>query len=212
MRYYGQDEEDKYAHETFFSGLESGTYLELGAFDGMTFSNTLFFAERGWKGVLIEPNTQSYRSLIVRRPHDICVNAAICANSTQLHFVEAGPVGGGPVGGIYEFMEPDFVAAWHPTVNPDELPIVFCMPLSAVLAKTGLHHINFFSLDVENAEMEVLKTLDFSLFRFDVIVVEADGGSNSKYESVKELLMDNDYHYHGHVVRNDWFVHSSLMK
>ena len=64
VRYYGQDEEDKYAHETFFSGLESGTYLELGAFDGMTFSNALFFAERGWKGVLVEPNTQSYRSLI----------------------------------------------------------------------------------------------------------------------------------------------------
>lgn len=73
-----------------------------------------------------------------------------------------------------------------------------------------MHHINFFSLDVENAELEVLKTLDFSLVRFDVIVVEADGSSAVKDEAVRQLLTDNDYHYHGHVIRNDWFVHASF--
>lgn len=51
--------------------------------------------------------------------------------------------------------------------------------------------INFFSLDVETAELEVLRTLDFSLVRFDVIVVEADGGSVSTCESVKQLLLDS---------------------
>ena len=205
MRFYGQDEEDRYAYETFFSGLRFGTYLELGAFDGIHLSNTLFFAERGWKGVLIEPSTELYRSLAVNRPDDIRLHAAICANNTQVHFVE-----GRETGGIYEFMAPEFVAHWHPQVEVGKLPIVLCMPLSAVLASTGLQHINFLSLDVENAELEVLQTLDFSLVKFDVIVVEADGSSAAKDEAVKQLLTDSDYHHHGHVIRNDWFVHNSF--
>ena len=206
LHYYGQDEEDRYAHETFFSGLQSGTYLELGAFDGIHLSNTLFFAERGWRGVLIEPSTQLFQSLAVNRPDDIRLHAAICADNTQVHFVE-----GRETGGIYEFMAPKFVAQWHPNVKVDELPTVLCMPLSTVLASSGLHHINFFSLDVENAELEVLKTVDFSLVRFDVIVVEADASSPVKDKAVKQLLADNQYHYHGHIIRNDWFVHTSLI-
>ena len=206
LQYYGQDQEDQYAHETFFGGLKSGTYLELGAHDGRHLSNTLFFSERGWKGVLIEPDTQLYPSLTLNRPDDVCLHTAICANNTQVHFVEQGLTSG-----IFEFMSPDFIAQWHPTVTGDDLPVVHCMPLSAVLSREGMHHINFFSLDVENAELQVLKTLDFSLVRFDVIVVEADGTSAVKDESVKQLLMNNDYHHHGHIVRNDWFVHASFV-
>lgn len=206
-QYYGQDAEDQYAQENFFSGLQSpGTYLELGAHDGMTISNTLYFAQRGWKGLLIEPNIHSYRSLVMNRPGDVCVNAAICSNSTQVHFVEAEVVGG-----VYEFMAPDFVAKWHPNVTVEDLPVIACTPLGTVLAKAGLHKVNFFSLDVENAELDVLKTLDFKQVSFDVIVVEADGGSASKYEEVKQLLLDNHYQYHGHVTRNDWFVHTSFV-
>lgn len=206
LQYYGQDKEDQYAHETFFGGLKSGTYLELGAHDGRHLSNTLFFSERGWKGVLIEPDTQLYPSLTSNRPDDTCLNRAICANSTQVHFVEQGLTSG-----IYEFMSPEFIAQWHPTVNIDDLPVVRCMPLSAVLSHEGMHHINFFSLDVENAELQVLQTLDFSLVRFDVIVVEADGTSVLKDKSVKQLLMNNSYQHHAHIVRNDWFVHTSFV-
>lgn len=205
-QYYGQDLEDKYAQENFFSGLQSGTYVEMGAHNGVTGSNTLYFAQRGWKGLLIEPNTHSYRSLVMNRPDAICVNAAICENSTQVHFVEAEVVGG-----IFEFMAPNFVAEWHPNVSIEELPVIACVSLGAVLAKAGLTSINFFILDVENAELQVLKTLDFSLVRFDVIVVKAHGGSESKYEDVKQLLRDNNYNYHGPVVRNDWFVHASYV-
>ena len=123
-----------------------------------------------------------------------------------MHFIEQEVIGG-----IFEFMAPNFVDKWHPTVDVGALPTIACTPLGTVLATAGLDRINFFSLDVENAEFEVLKTLDFSLVRFDVIVVEADGGSASGYDAVRKLLLDNHYLYHGHVVRNDWFVHTSFV-
>lgn len=205
-QFYGQDAEDQYAYEQFFTGVQRGTYLEFGALDGIRYSNTRFFAESlGWRGVLIEPNSHTYKSLILNRPRDVCVNAAICADSTEVHFIETEAVGG-----IYEFMTPSFIAQWHPDVKIVDLPAVTCLPLISVLAKTGLYHINFFSLDVENAELEVLSTIDFSFVRFDVIVVEADGHNVTKDDAVKHLLNNHGYVFHGHVHRNDWFTHASL--
>jgi len=39
---------------------------------------------------------------------------------------------------------------------------VACVPLSTVLATAGVTHVDFFVLDVEGAELDVLRTIDFS--------------------------------------------------
>ena len=40
-----------------------GTYLDLGAYDGKTFSNIRALAERGWKGVCVEPGAYAFAAL-----------------------------------------------------------------------------------------------------------------------------------------------------
>lgn len=45
---------------------ESGNFLDVGAWDGKTFSNTLALAERGWKGVLVEANPLMVLPLLER--------------------------------------------------------------------------------------------------------------------------------------------------
>ena len=60
--YHGQDHEDLYAHETFFWNRMHGTYLEMGALNGIHLSNTLYFSEAmGWRGMLIEPSPENVR-------------------------------------------------------------------------------------------------------------------------------------------------------
>lgn len=59
--FHGQGGEDKYCIENFFGGVQHGTYLEMGAFNGIKFSNTLHLHETlGWRGLLIEPNPSSF--------------------------------------------------------------------------------------------------------------------------------------------------------
>src|SRR5438046_3290669 len=41
--------------ERFFNKRTDGTFVEVGAFDGFTYSNTWGLAEKGWEGLLIEP-------------------------------------------------------------------------------------------------------------------------------------------------------------
>lgn len=45
----------------------------------------------------------------------------------------------------------------------------------------------------EGAELEVLKSLDFSAVRINVIVVEQDGSSPEKDEAVRTLLLANGF-------------------
>ena len=51
-------------------------------------------------------------------------------------------------------------------VDPGGLPLVSCAPLGFVLERLALRHVHFWSLDVEGAELEVLRTVDFSQVPF----------------------------------------------
>ena len=207
--FYGQDNEDQYAEQHFFQSTKSGTYLEMGALQGKHLSNSLhFYKFHGWRGILIEPAPNNYRELVKNRPDDICINLAICRESQDVHFVDRAEVGG-----IYEFMADEFRRRWHDDIDPQDLsqlPVITCHPLTAVLQKVAVRHIDFFSLDVEGAELDVLNTFPFHAVTVGVWCIEADGDRPDKDAAVVALLQQHGYQYHGHVERNDWFVHESM--
>ena len=87
-----------------------------------------------------------------------------------------------------------------------------CRPLSALLALFGIAHIDLWVLDMEGAELEALKTFDFSAVRVDVIVVELDGGDEAKDQAVRAHLLAAGFELQFmHHVRNDWFVRAGFV-
>ena len=59
-----------------------------------------------------------------------------------------------------------------------------CRTLKSIFHEYGIHHINFFSLDVEGFEAEVIATIDFDRVKIDVMIVELDKlGSGDKVKS-----------------------------
>ncbi len=55
--WHSQEGEDKFVFENFFYAMRGGVFLEMGAIDGVVFSNTLWLAKAaGWRGLLIEPS------------------------------------------------------------------------------------------------------------------------------------------------------------
>ena len=67
MRFYSQYEEDRLLWD-FFSAQVTGTCVEVGGFDGETFSNTLAFEEQGWKTIIVEPMPFYSLKISQRRP------------------------------------------------------------------------------------------------------------------------------------------------
>lgn len=207
--FHGQDREDEYALKNFFRGKNTGTYLEMGALDGVRYSNTMYYQQVGWKGVLIEPNTAMYSLLKQNRPLDVCINLAVCDHPQPVHFI-----GGAELGGIWEFMSEPYKQQWYSNVTPEDIlntPIVTCQPLHSVLRKLDVQHIDFFSLDVEGAELEVLQTFPFDFTSLGVVVIEAQGRDPGKDDAVRKIMTDHGLTLHAHVERNDWFVNSSIV-
>jgi len=194
-----QQGEDMVMYNKYFNKLCGGTYLELGGFDGETFSNTYMFQHGlDWRGVLIEANPISFHAMKENRPLDDTYNYAICSNSSEVHFIGKGLRA---ETGILEFMPPSFISDWHGNVDLKTLPTVPCKPLSSILDESSLDPrqiIDLFSLDVEGGEFQVVKTIDFTKHHFGIIFYEADGRNVMKDEAVKTLLEQNGYVFRRH--------------
>lgn len=81
---YSQNNEERIIL-SYFEGSK-GRLLELGAYDGKTFSNTLALLERGWSGVLVEASPSTFVKLQDNVGHlsvDL-VNACVVPDSPDL--------------------------------------------------------------------------------------------------------------------------------
>jgi hypothetical protein len=105
------------------------------------------------------------------------------------------------VSGIAEFMHPEHMAKFHTKLIDTQLtweqqlgrlPVVRCLPLGVILGALDGFHINFFVLDVEGAEMSILKSLDWTRFSFDVLAIERQHSSEAN-DAIQSFLSDRGY-------------------
>lgn len=139
-----------------------GFYVEAGAQDGLSSSQTLFLHEElGWKGMMIEPTHGCFQKLQGNRP----------GGDTLIH------------GGLCETEQKKAID--FPGCNKDSNDeLVQCRPLQAYFDEQGVTHVDLISLDVEGQEMQALRSIDFSKTTVDVLLVEwrpRDGTERSDY-------------------------------
>ena len=165
MSYHSQQEEDVILHNKYLN-YRNGTFIELGAMDGRIYSNSLFFEEDlGWNGVLIEPSNQ-FEQLILNRPNCYNFNYAISTVEGEVEFL-----GTGALGGMTETMSEWHRKGWR----LDEQPPFFVksIPISKIIEQTNIERGDFFSIDVEGGELEVLKTFNWKIPVY-LILIEGD--------------------------------------
>jgi len=187
-------------HETLVKHLPSrpGFYVELGANDGVTGSNTLFLELfRGWRGLLIEPVSESFRLLSrnrsSKRNHLVraaCVSFGYASNWVEIAVANLMST---PLGLDSDISDPIAHATAGLTYSKHltELRIekVPAATLTEILREhRGPRVIDFLSLDVEGAELEVLKGVDFLDFEIRLILVEA-----REPDRIIEFLAVRDY-------------------
>ena len=175
------------------SRQESGsTFVEMGALDGVTMSNT-FMLQRcfGWRGLLVESNPVSFAKLSRSRSHgNTVLHSAVCKHSGTVRVTTANT----PVSGEVGEMASSFKQLWHAErlTRSDKTVSVPCHPLPDMLSSTGLaaSGVSFWSLDTEGAELKVLQTAGLAtLSSFQLLMVEMDGHNPHKDLAVHKLLL-----------------------
>ena len=65
-------------YEKLFGQRRNGRFIEIGAYDGESFSNTSFLADLGWHGIYVEP-VQQYAQICARRHQSYNIRLLNCA-------------------------------------------------------------------------------------------------------------------------------------
>lgn len=167
--------------------IENGFYLEVGAHDGVFQSNTYHLEKKyNWSGLLIEPSKICYNRLLENRDQNknIILNCAL-VNDGNTKKVK-GDFNGNPMASI-EGMRGGFESA-----KGKNLVEVDACNLSDILKKYNISKINFFSLDVEGYEYEILKSIDYDFCDIECFLIEVY--LNNK-EKIIDFLKRKDYHY-----------------
>lgn len=142
-----QNGEDKTLLSQWFHGLCNGTYVEMGALNGVKYSNSYVFNKAmGWKGLLVELSPTSHRQLVANRPNELVepVNVAVCKERQMIHYYvpeERLPDEDGKtyfmaaVAGIWEFNSREHREKWWPNVTIDQTTPVECVPMKDLLRR-----------------------------------------------------------------------------
>jgi len=216
------------ALEQYFWGQRNGLCIELGATGGGldTHSQTYDYEQRfGWRRILVEGNPNMKKPLLESSPLAFVASTAVCKDETTLHYLNYGLVSG-----IVEFMTPKFISAFYPELHNSMVPPgnlssvdwpkvansepIDCAPMSKILRQAKTTHVNYFILDTEGAELQILETVDFDRVTFDVICIEVDPPyrPDGYADKVVRFMHSKGYiNYSGLIGRNLWFIRSDFV-
>ena len=167
--------------DILFNHKEKGFFIELGANDGLTQSNTAFLEKiRRWTGVLIEPSKKGYELCLQNRPNSICFNCACVSNEYSGDSVDG------------DFEHNNLMAS----INGERLRSCALTQVKAITLEkildslTFTQNIDFLSLDTEGYELNILQGLNLDKYRPNYLLIEV---YTKDYDEIISFLREKNY-------------------
>lgn len=173
--YSSQFQQDQFFDIVLFSKNVGGVFIDIGAHDGVTGSNSYFLEKtRGWTGVCFEPNPKLFEVCAGNRVCR-CENFCITKESGTYNFAIL-PGSCDVLGGIYEFFDSRHLKRVSECLQGEaeqmKLIPIRGVNLTDYLKQSKISKIDLLCVDVEGAELLVLDSVDFSQIVIEVICVE----------------------------------------
>jgi FkbM family methyltransferase len=194
--------------------FDSGYFVELGANDGVTQSNSLYFEKsRNWRGLLVEPTPQNYLKCRQNRAAKNSIYCAACVSfdyGKEFVRIAYSNLMSTPVDLESDILDPlGHAQLGNQFLGKTDTVFEFgavARTLNSLMVDAGAPKlIDFLSLDVEGAELEVLKGVDHRQFRFKYILVEC-----RDFERLNAYLLQNDYSFVEKLSEQDYLFSSTL--
>lgn len=155
----------------YFRNRQGGFYVDVGAHHPMRFSNTWAFYQRGWSGINIDPLPGTADVFSRLRPRDVTLETGVSDQAGELLY--------------HRFHEPAYNTFSSTVAQAAEAkgakPLcTLRIPVDTLTSILDRHlppgrGIDFLTIDVEGLDEAVLRSLDFTKYRPEVLVVEMIG-------------------------------------
>lgn len=165
-----------------------GTFMEIGAADGKSFSNTfLLEKEFGWKGVIVEPAQIWHQDLKKNRDCEIDTRCCTSESGVEVDFLETPSA---MLSTIERFKDSDTHAHERKKGSLYKVRTVSLNDLFQQYFPNG--EVDYLSIDTEGNEEEILRNFDFARFSFRFASIE-NAFDLQKSERIHDLLTRNGY-------------------
>lgn len=169
---YSQNYEDLIIDKLL--NTSKGTYLEIGAYHPTRLSNTFYFHKKGWRGTVVEPNTEVKELFKKTRPEDKYIEAGISDKDGEMNYYQF------LIPAINTFSKQDAdksIKKGHKLLCVSKIKLIN-------INNIVKNDIDFLSLDTEGFDEMILKSWPWNKIKPKVICVESN---------VKDLLKKQSY-------------------
>lgn len=168
---YSQNEEEAEILKLVGSD-PSGIFLDIGAYDGITRSNTLALIERGWRGALVEPSIYAFQRLLERHGANGALVLILALVGTDRRLSRFWNSNGDGVSTTEErhYDKWKAVASFNHPVYVPTLTIPDLMNEFVFLREAAV-----VSIDTEGTSCQIFASFPIWLCRPNVFCVEKDG-------------------------------------
>jgi FkbM family methyltransferase len=170
-----------------FINYENGFFIECGASDGVDQSNTWYFEKiLNWSGILIEPLNKQFRELKKNRSKkNKFFNLALCSSEAE---------------NILLMEDNDLISKSiidSSKTAKSNFESVNSQTLTKVLDEISAPDlIDFFSLDVEGFEDQVIKGINFDKYNFKYFLIETKNDEVINFLINKNYILIKKFSYH----------------
>jgi len=196
--FYSQSGEDTRLAD-IFKGQRLGTCLEVGALDGVKDSTTYYFEKRGWSCVLVEANPELAERARENRSAQVFSCAAGDRTGTMRFLIAEGAEYLSTTvftkANISKIVESGAVG------KEITVPVV---TVDSILSQSGVTTLDFVTVDVEGAELGVLRGFDLKKWNPRVLVLEDNFQGHDR--RVRRYLCSQGYRCFLSDGLNDWYA------
>lgn len=203
-KHYSQLGQDKFVDE-FFGQKKNGVFIDIGAHDGKSCSNSLFLEEsRGWSGICIEPSPREFGILNESRKS---INLNMCVSNydgeSDFTYIEGYS---NMLSGLSEDYNDSHrnriqgeVNHYGGKVNSIKMPV---FRLQTILDKYNISNIDYCSIDTEGSEFNIIKSIDFDRTTIKVFSIE----NNYATSDIQDYLSERGYYLYTKLQWDDIYV------
>ena len=181
---YAQHGEDRLVELLLPNGVNS--FIDIGANDGVLFSNTYKFAKNGARGLCVEPSKNSYKKLKLNHlfhRNITCINTAISNTNGEIYLCELG----------YES-----TLSSVSTKKTNNSYAVDCLTFNNILENNPKFiEVDLLTIDAEGHEKEILQGLTKSNFKAKIIIIESDKTQSEALLKLGALRKHNAVYFNG---------------
>lgn len=174
----------------FFAG-EIGVFVDVGANEPIIGSQSYHLEQNGWSGILVEPLSEFAERLREMRSAVVYEAAAgspeDCGKRRRLL-----------VAGGLSTLQP----AINIAIKAREERLVLVRTLDSMLKQSHIEHVDFVSIDVEGAEMDVLRGFSLDRYRPRLLLIEDDAHARDKHK----YIVARGYKLVRRTNLNNWYV------